>query len=51
MKKLLAFIIIFLMNNFLSLAQNIVDGDFEQVPNNGWELYSKGGYKLIGTGQ
>jgi len=52
MKNLLAFIIIVFTNELLLFAQNnIVNGDFEQIPNTGWELYSKGGYRLIGTAQ
>ena len=33
------------------IAQNIVNGDFDQGVSSGWTKYSKGGYGLIGTAQ
>lgn len=51
MKKMFlsAFIVGILQSGLI--AQNVVNGDFEQGASSGWTKYSQGGYGLIGTAQ
>ncbi|MFA6979186.1 MAG: T9SS type A sorting domain-containing protein [Ignavibacteriaceae bacterium] len=51
MKKIFLSMFILVILTFRAVAQNVVNGNFDQGASSGWTKYSQGGYGLIGTAQ
>lgn len=51
MKKINLLVLILISLHVEIVAQNVINGDFEQGTSSGWTKYSQGGYGLIGTAQ